>query len=144
MTVDASEHDGIVWECAGERLVSRKLLRRPTVLIPASAQNPLPRRDILRPRFHAIDHFIIRRRSSEIRPLQRVPKAKQVRVGVDDSRDDGGTTQVDDLRTLAGECLGLGVGTDEQDALVSNREGRSDRTGVVNGVNAAVGENEIG
>ena len=144
VTIDTREDDRIVRECAGERVVGRKLLGGPPVLIPAPAEDPLAGRNIFGSRFHSIDHLIVRCRSGEINPLQRVTQTQQVCVRVDDSRNDCRPSQIDDLGGSSGPCFCLCVGSEEEDTSGVNSKCGSDRSCAVDGVNASVCENEIG
>src|SRR6202040_381160 len=112
--VDAAEHDWIVREGERESIVRGKLLGGPAVLVPPPALNPFARTYILCPRFDANDYLIIRRRSREIYALQHIPESERVGVRVNDSRNDGGTMQIDGLRGWTGNRLCLAIGPDEE------------------------------
>lgn len=66
-----------------------------------------------------------------------------MRVGVDDPGKDGPAVQIDEARRRGREHSGFSIGADEDDATAADRERCHDRTRVVDGVDVAVGENEI-
>src|SRR4029077_15572579 len=144
VSIDAPEHDRIVWEGARERLMGRKFFHGPAVLAPSPALDPFARPYILCPRFDSSDHFIVRGRSGEINPLQHIPQPQQVGMGVSNSRNDGGAMKVDYLRGWTSECLRLAIGSDEENSRAANRESGSFGSSIVHRINPPIGENEIG
>jgi hypothetical protein len=144
VTVDACEHDGIVGECARERVVCRKLFAGPEVLVPSPSLNPGARPDVFRPSLNSADDFLVRFRSSQVHSLQHFAEPEQVSMGVGEARNHSGPAKIDYQRRRAGENSRFGIRSDEEHATAAHCQGGRARARVVDCVDLSVGENQIG
>jgi hypothetical protein len=116
----------------------------PVVLVPPAPEDPAPRRHVARALDDAGDHRLVRRRSLERDVAQRLAEAEHVRVGIDHPRDDDAPPEIDDagLRAAQGDRLARGAG--EEEAPVADGERLGHRARVVHGVDARVGDDQVG
>ena len=108
-----------------ERARPRAPRARPARLIPASADNPFAWLHTLGVSSDAVDHFLVRGRTGDIRTLQHVTEAEEVPVGVNDPGDDSCAVQVDEASRGTREHLGFGRRARELRDARRERRGRA-------------------
>jgi hypothetical protein len=143
MTIHSPEHDRVIGDRAGERVVGRKPLVGPPILIPAPAQDPDAGGEGGRAGGDPANHLVVRERSDEVDVAEGEAEVEQVRVGIGQAGNDGAMRQVEDGRPGAAKAQHVAPGTREDDAGALHRQRFGGGSGGVAGIDPGREHDEV-
>ena len=115
------EHRVVGHPCRQQRLVRIPVC--PGAFVPAAADDPLALRHGLRALDDQFDRLFLRVDADEIYLVEQSAQAEDVRVRIDQSRNDRRAGQIDNPGLVSGELHRLDAAADEQDIAVPDRNG---------------------